>query len=388
MVSTSTERHCRGGSSVSAARCVGFGALGRFFVNVRCKICTSLYSLPLGGLSFLGGQMQMMEAINEFLLHGQQVGWSAGTVLSYRWHLGRFVSWLVVQGVVDVVDLSRSQVRAWGASIRETWAPATCKGAVTAVRSLLRWLRDEGFIELDLAGALKVPRVPERVQRTMTADEVGRMLAACETPLERGLTLADSTAVALRNAALVALLYDSMIRASELCGLKLDDIELNAGRLVVRAGKGGKDRLAVFGQQTVEILRAWLAVRRAAKCECAVFVSVGGNTPGYRLTTRGLRIIVKNLGDRAGIADVSPHAFRRGSAAQLTLSQVPSRIVQLLGGWSKISMVETYTRWLSVQSDEVQGIYNGHSPVSTATSVARVPRSPDANGGRAGNGHK
>jgi site-specific recombinase XerD len=317
--------------------------------------------------------MQVMEAINEFLLHGQQVGWSPGTVTSYRWHLGRFSAWLVAEDVLQVSDLSRSHVRAWGASIRETWAPATCKGAVSAVRSFLRWLRDEGIIELDLVGALKVPRVPERVQRTMTADEVGRLLAACETPVEHGLSLADATVVALRNAALVALLYDSMLRASELCRLELDDIDLNAGRLVVRAGKGGKDRVAVFGPQTVEILRAWLAVRRSRSGEPAVFLSVGGSTPGNRLTSRGLRVIVKNLGERAGIADVSPHAFRRGSAAQLTLSQVPSRIVQLLGGWSKISMVELYTRWLTVQSDEVQGIYNGHSPVSVA---------------RAGNGSK
>jgi integrase/recombinase XerC len=310
--------------------------------------------------------MQVVDAVSEFILHGQQVGWSSGTVTSYRWHLGRFSAWLRERGVVDLVELTRLQVRAWGASLREKWSPATCKGAITAVRSFLSWVRDEGFIVDDLAGALKVPRVPEKVQRTITADEVGRLLAACETPVEHGLSLADATMAALRNAALVALLYDSMIRASELCRLDLDDIELNAGRLVVRAGKGGKGRVAVFGPQTVEILRAWLAVRRAAPGVQAVFVSIWGNTPGQRVTPRGLRIIVRNLGLRAGIKNVTPHAFRRGGAAQLTLSQVPSRIVQLLGGWSKIGMVEIYTRWLSLQSDEVQGIYNGHSPVSVA----------------------
>ena len=106
------------------------------------------------------------------------------------------------------------------------------------------------------------------------------MLSACDPRSSTGLSLADTTAVSLRNAALVALLYDSMIRASELCGLQLDDIDLNAGRLVVRAGKGGKDRFAVFGPQTAEILRAWLAVRRSRAGEAAVFLSLGGRYAG------------------------------------------------------------------------------------------------------------
>jgi integrase/recombinase XerD len=310
--------------------------------------------------------MQVMDAVNEFLLHGQQVGWSSGTVERYRWHLVSFVTWCQDQGVSGVADLTRSYVRTWGAAVRTKWAPATCKSAVSAIRSLLHWLYEEELVSEDLAGALKVPRVPERVQRTMTADEVRRLLLACETPVEHGLSLADATAAALRNAALVALLYDSMIRASELCSLRLDDIDLNAGRLVVRAGKGGKDRVAVFGPQTTEIMRAWLAVRRAVPGVLTVFVGVGGSTPGGVLTPSGLRLILRRLGDRAGVKGVSPHTFRRGGAAQLTLSQVPSRIVQLLGGWSKIQMVETYTRWLTLQTDEVQGIYNGHSPVSVA----------------------
>lgn len=310
--------------------------------------------------------MQVMDAINEFLLHGQQVGWSPGTVERYRWHLSSFSTWCRDHGVAGVAELTRSHVRTWGASVRTKWAPATCKSAVSAVRSLLHWLHEEELVIEDLAGALKIPRVPERVQRTITADEVRRLLDACDTPVEHGLSLADATAAALRNAALVALLYDSMIRASELCHLELDDIDLNAGRLVVRAGKGGKDRMAVFGPEAAEIIRAWLAVRRPGKGVQTVFVGIGGSTPGSALTPAGLRLTVRRLGERAGVKGVSPHSFRRGGAAQLTLSEVPSRVVQLLGGWSKIQMVETYTRWLALQTDAVQGIYNGHSPVSVA----------------------
>lgn len=308
----------------------------------------------------------IIEAINDFLVAGQQTGWSTNTVRQYHYHLGRFGQWMADRGITTVSDLDRRRVREWGASLHTQWSPSTVKLAVTSVRSFFRWAREEELLANDLELALKLPSVPERVQRTLTKDEVRRLLDACETPVARGLTPEDALASAVRNAAIVALLYDAMIRASELCRLELADIDLKSGRLVVRSGKGGRDRMALFGPQAAETVGAWLAVRRADPGITTVFVSIGGNTPNNPLTARGLRIIVKNLGERAGIADVSPHTFRRGGAAQLTLSGVSTRVVQLLGGWSKISMVEIYTRALSLQSDEVQGIFNQHSPISAA----------------------
>lgn len=310
--------------------------------------------------------MQIETTIQEFLLTGQQAGWSTGTSQTYAWHLERFRLWLAERDLTTTEALTRSILRAWGAGLREHWAPATIKGATNAVRSWLKWLYEEKVLGEDLLGALKIPRVPEKVQRTLSAAEVGRILGACETPVEHGLNAANALTAALRNAALVALLYDSLVRASELCQLRSTDVDLDAGRLIVRVGKGGRSRVALFGPETTVLLRTWLTARPTTTA-LELFIGIGGNTPGEALTPSGLRLIVRRLGERAGVQGVSPHSFRRGGTAQLTLDNVPTRIVQLIGGWSKINMVEIYTRWLTLQTPEINAVYTCHSPVAAAT---------------------
>jgi integrase len=80
----------------------------------------------------------------------------------------------------------------------------------------------------------------------------------------------------------------------------------------------------------------------------AVFVGVGGSKPGQRLTTSGLRVIVRKWGDGAGLGQISPHVFRRTFATLATIGGAPSRMVQLAGRWSRIEEVERYTRALTL----------------------------------------
>jgi integrase len=108
--------------------------------------------------------------------------------------------------------------------------------------------------------------------------------------------------------------------------------------------KGGREAFGYFGASTGRRLRSWLEVRVAAVGVGTVFVSVGGNTPGRPLTTRGLRSALRRLGDRAGVADVSAHAFRRSFACIMTEAGAPGRVVQLAGRWSNLQMVERYTQ--------------------------------------------
>ena len=95
--------------------------------------------------------------------------------------------------------------------------------------------------------------------------------------------------------------------------------------------------------------------------EEAVFTSVGGNTPGRALTTRGLRTILRNRGDKLNISGVSPHAFRRGLAVIATLAGAPSRAVQAAGRWGNIREVERYT-----SSWQARALYERWSPVDYA----------------------
>ncbi len=164
------------------------------------------------------------------------------------------------------------------------------------------------------------------------------------------------TVAGRREQAIISLLVDSGLRAAELCRLRVADVALEAGVLTV-IGKGGDEELVPFGDTTVRRLQAWLDVRSAAEGVETVFVSLGGLTPGQPLTTSGLRNILRRLGKKAGLDGVSPHAFRRAFACISTEAGAPSRVVQKIGRWSDIRMVERYTKAL-----QTRRLYKQYSP--------------------------
>lgn len=290
----------------------------------------------------------MKEAIREYLLSGEQRGWSRATVEQYAWHLGRFSDWLGDR------NLSRRLLLEYAVSLRKRYARATERVAVIALRGFLARYAPE------FEDVLHVPRSPGRVQRTVTACEVQALLDTCDRrPVTSGLTAPQAAATAARNAAIIATLYDSLLRAGELCRLRLDDVDVVSRRLLVR-GKGGEESLVRFGPSTAVRLRAWLALRPgfADAGTDAVFVAVGGNSPGQPLTTTGLRIIINKLCRRAGVELASPHAFRRGGTVAAIENGAPSRLVQAWGRWSDIRMVEVYTRNL-----EAGKLFDQYSPM-------------------------
>jgi integrase/recombinase XerD len=291
--------------------------------------------------------MVLRTLMDEFLLAGQANGWSPLTVRQYERHLAWLAGWLEEHGATALEDVTRSLLRQWLAAQRERWSPATCKVAVTVLHSWLRFCFAEGYGGENLWTAVKTPKVPETVQRAVDRHEVEALLHVCEEPAASGLTPAQAEGARLRNAAIVAVLFDSILRASELCGLDVGDVYLDRLRLAVRR-KGGKEQLVRFSERTADYLREWLLVRDgfAAPGEQALFTAITGNTPGCRLTTNGLRIVVKRLAERAGVAGLSPHAFRRGGTVQAIELGAPNRMVQLHGGWSKEAMVTVYSRTL------------------------------------------
>jgi integrase/recombinase XerC len=286
-----------------------------------------------------------------------QSGWSQGTAKQYRWHLGQWSAWLDVHSVATLEQIDKRRLRQWGASILERWAKATARGAVICVRSFLAWCLSEDLLTTDLSSTLKIPRASRTIQRTISPPEVSALLEQAGQWPPAGVTPADAEAIAVRNVAIISLLFDSLIRANELCELRLFDVDLAAGQLVV-LGKGGNQRRAMFGQATATRLAAWIGLRQATPGTATFFVGIGGNTPGQPLKPRGLRLILKRIGDRAGIPDVSPHAFRRGGATAAIAQGAPSRVVQQFGGWSNLEMVDRYTQALNAGD-----LYHLYGPV-------------------------
>lgn len=302
------------------------------------------------------------EDLGEFLLACRQRGLATTTLTHYQWHLEHLIE--AIPGVWSSLALRR-----WGAGLQDAgYAPATIKQAISASRAFLRWLHQEGRLATDLSPCLLVPRVPRQAQRTITPAELARLLETASQPAAHGLTDAEAAAVCARNAALIALLFDTLLRAGELCRIEVRDLDLERLKLIVHRGKGGASRTAWFSLPTADFLRVWLSHRpQTPTPPHHLFIGIRGDTPGGPLTPSGLRTILRKIGERAGLPGVSPHAFRRGGAVALTLNGAPSRIVQILGGWSNIQMVEVYTRALDASAEAAAAVAR-YSPVAAVVS--------------------
>ncbi len=283
--------------------------------------------------------MLLETAVYEFLDAKRQEGFSVATVEKYGWHLLRLVGWLQEQGVTTVEGIERGLLRRWGAGIREGWAPATCHQAVTAARSWLRWCQGEGFVSIDCAGALKPPKVPLAMQRTLTGEELRRLLVSC-----------DGSAKGIRDAALLSLLGDSALRRAEFLSLTPGHLDFERGIVCGVVRKGGQVGWAPFGAATAGRLRRWLAVRAPAEGVEALWLSLRGDeTQGRPLTGEGLRTIVRKRGEAIGIAGVTPHAFRRGWACAMSEACAPLKVIVEAGGWRHEQQLLRYTQALESQ---------------------------------------
>lgn len=156
----------------------------------------------------------------------------------------------------------------------------------------------------------------------------------------------------VRDRAMIVLLVDTGLRAMELCGIQLSNVSLHAHKISI-IGTGGEKEEVFFSHQTALYLKEWWKVRASMNVHHDyLFVGIGGLTPGQPLTPRGLRIILKKLGKKAGTEQVHhPHAFRR-SFATLRIKQGQStRSVQRLGRWKNLATFERYTQAL-LKDDE------------------------------------
>lgn len=288
---------------------------------------------------------KIRQAIDEFLVAGKQAGWAPTTQVKYKKFLTYFVNWLESQRIETLEQLDRHSLRQWGAGIRDRWRPETVTTAVRVVRRWLRWCHAEGWLP-PLADAIQSPRLPRQSRRTVTPEEVQKLLRVCdEDPNE---------VLGRRNAAIVSLLFDSMLRASELVSLDVNDLDLDECRVIV-LGKGGIERPAFFSEATKTRIQRWLEVHP----DHPALFTVGQGDDVRRMPYGTLYQLIVLLGERAGIPRVSPHAFRRGGACAAFKLGASTRVVMVLGGWRTLDMVVRYTQ--ALKPDE---LFPQYAPMS------------------------
>jgi integrase/recombinase XerD len=218
----------------------------------------------------------------------------------------------------------------------------------SAVRGFFRFLVRERAIEEDPTALLERPKVERKLPRVLSFEEVERLLAAPDTTTDRGAL----------HAAMLQLMYATGLRVSELCALRVPDLDLEKG--VVRAlGKGGKRRLVPVGEVAMDHASRYLhdvRPRHAAAGETALFASPRGG----HFTREAFWRIVRRYAVTAGIVPLpSPHKLRHSFATHLLRGGADLRAVQAMLGHADLGTTEIYTH---VAADHLRAAYDKSHP--------------------------
>jgi len=285
-------------------------------------------------------------------------GLSRNTLEAYRSDLLQFGQFLDASAT-DALKATDRELRSFitglasGRPGRPSVAPATVQRKVACLRSFYRHLRREDLLDHDPAARLHGPKRRPRLPHVLARAEVQRLLRQPS----------GTDPAALRDRALLELMYACGLRASEAISLEVGDVDLEAGILRAR-GKGSKERLVPVGRQAVRAVAAYLATGRPAlvgqREEDHLFV----NRRGVGLSRQGLYKIVQRHARAAGLADrMSPHTLRHTFATHLLAGGCDLRSVQEMLGHADIATTQIYTH---LSAERLRDVYHDAHPRARA----------------------
>ncbi|SEW11447.1 integrase/recombinase XerD [Austwickia chelonae] len=268
-------------------------------------------------------------------------GVARNTMLSYGRDLRRYQEFLTRREITRIDQVTRRDVTDFLVDLREggpgrvPLSASSAARSLVAVRGLHRFLYLEGVTPTNPGADVAPPRPAQRLPKSMSTTDIERLLAAA--------SLGD-TPVALRDRALLELLYGSGARISEAIGLDIDDIDIDAGTVRLR-GKGGKERVLPVGQYAREAVGAYLVRGRPQLVKGrlpgpAVFL----NQRGGRLSRQSAWALLQGAAERAGLKNaVSPHTLRHSFATHMLEGGADVRVVQELLGHASVATTQIYT---------------------------------------------
>ncbi len=283
-----------------------------------------------------------------------QRGASPHTLEAYRFDLNQACAYLSARGRSRWSAVIATDLRAYLYDLSETKLnPASIRRKVASVRSFFRFLVRGKIIDSSPASGFRAPRLARaRLPKFLFLDEITKLVGR---PSDRGNP--ESRRLALRDCAILEMMYATGIRVSELVGLDLDDVN-SASQWIRVLGKGNKERIVPFGAPAAAALRAYLSVRSGwvKPGEKAVWL----NARGTRLTTRAVRMIFDGVVRRAAFnRHVHPHMIRHTFATHLLDAGCDLRAVQEFLGHASLSTTQRYTH---VTKQRLKAVYEKSHP--------------------------
>ena len=295
-----------------------------YILNCRCEAKSpktiAIYQIVLRNFIWFCRQ-------REFSLHPHRI--TANHIREFLWYLS-------------------SETNRWGSNNPATKKPAsktTVSDYHRALRTFFKWLEREQLITNNPFEHLKTPKPDSRIIEALTPNEIKRLLKVCS-----GKSASDT-----RNKAIVSILLDCGLRISELSNLTINDVSMNSGTIMVRYGKGGKQRTVRMGSQAQKALWKYLTIYRKGESN-RLFL----NRCGEPLEIIGMKILIRRLGDKAKVK-VHPHKLRHTFAISFLRAGGDAFSLQYLLGHSTLQMTQRYLQ--SLNADDAINAHKKFSPL-------------------------
>ena len=286
--------------------------------------------------------MQVKVAIPIYLNHLKLLGSSYYTIRAAKYGLRRFARFLEEEQVVDIEALNQDIIAEYQ---QELYFCLTAKGKpltlrsqsqlLSTVKGFTRFLKAQDYLVNDPAEAIRLPKKPKRLPRViLSSSEVKKLLDACDMRSNGGY----------RNRIILEILYDTAIRRAEAANIRLADLDLAAGYILIH-GKGDKQRVVPVSQRVCELVQNYALMIRPQ------FIS--GDDPGYLILNRwgrkmnenGIWAVVKRCAKLSGIKkNVTTHTFRHTCATHMLKNGAPVRHIQEMLGHESLESTQIYTR--------------------------------------------
>ncbi|MHA0046541.1 tyrosine-type recombinase/integrase [Deinococcus sp. PEB2-67] len=291
-------------------------------------------------------QMQLDTIRQEYEFDCLNRGHSSNTMRAYRTALRQFLEFTHKHDVEFAADLTTPVVRAFAAECMQTLSPAGAHARLRVLRSFLNWATEEGYFAKSPMARVPLPRLKQKMLDAVSAQDMKKLILA-----------AQNSPSPIKLQALLAVLYDTGLRVSELWNLELRDI-LPTQCLMIREGKGGKDRIVPISRPTLKLIHRYIRDERPESSLSNLFLvdehSSYSNVSIYKLLER--------LCKRAKVKRYSPHAFRRGFAVNYIRNGGDQFTLMRVLGHTTITMTNRYAM---LNISDVQDVHRRVSPFAS-----------------------
>ncbi len=293
-----------------------------------------------------------MEELQDRFLHYIVVekGLSKNTIDAYSHGLNRFIDYLRKRGIQEISDVSKFDVRAFLLTLKKQGLSSkSVVRNLVAIRTFFQFLVREGILEANPIEELESPKIPKTLPEILTLREVEQLLEqpSCKTPM------------GIRDRTMLEVLYATGMRVSELTQLPINQVNLEAGYVIV-FGKGSKERIVPLGSEAMKWIALYLKGSRERLAKGRESPCLFVNRMGRGMSRQQFWKSIKAYGRRAGIRKrITPHLLRHSFASHLLERGADLRSVQMMLGHADISTTQIYTH---VTGERLKKIHQRYHP--------------------------